>query len=96
MSKILKIFGIFNINTIWKSIFWIIWDITFALYDFINAKTWTVYLFGVAMCVCLVIHIIMYLDLRNKQREKINELVSDFMRWFPENYKNIVESKTNE
>lgn len=96
MSKILKIFGIFNINAIWKSIFWIIWDITFALYDFISAKTWTTYLFGIVMCACLIIHIIMYLELRGKQREKINELVSVFMKWFPENYKNIVESKTNE
>jgi hypothetical protein len=41
IEKIFNFFdkiNVFNINTMWKSIFWIIWDITFAIFDFVSAE----------------------------------------------------------
>lgn len=84
--------NVFNINTRWKSIFWIIWDLTFAIFDFVSAKEWWVFGCGVAMCLFLICHFKIFLHFKREQDEKIRQMTAEFMEWFPERYK---ENGTN-
>ena len=73
IEKIFNFFdkiNVFNINTMWKSIFWIIWDITFAIFDFVSAKEWWVFGCGVAMCLFLICHFKIFLHFKREQDEK--------------------------
>lgn len=95
IEKIFNFFdkiNVFNINTMWKSIFWIIWDITFAIFDFVNAEKWWVFGCGVAMCLFLIYHFKIFLHFKREQDEKIRQMTAEFMKWFPERYK---ENDTN-
>lgn len=91
MKNIFKKINVFNADTTWKFIFWIIWDAAFAAFDFLVTKGILGYNCGILMCICFVIHVKRFIDFRIEQNEKINQLVEEFMDWFPENYKKIKE-----
>ena len=91
MKEFLKKINVFNVDTTGKFIFWIIWDALFAAFDFLITKGVIGYTCGILMCVCFVIHVKRFIEYRIEQEEKIEQLVGEFMDWFPENYKKIKE-----
>lgn len=47
------------------------------------------------MCGCFIIHLKRFIEFRREQKEKVRQLVNDFIDWFPEHYKKMKEQENN-
>ena len=95
MINILKKINVFDCDSFAKYIFWLIWDLGFAIFDFVVTQGILGYSCGILMCGCFIIHLKRFIEFRREQKEKVRQLVNDFMDWFPEHYKKMKEQENN-